>query len=75
MPICQLAKCDEVPDYSKIIVTACGHAYHRKCLKDWVAGNTTCPTCRMDIINLHDEGSAFGSQETNAASTPPPADA
>ena len=74
-PICQLAKCDETPDYTKIIVTACGHAFHRKCLKDWVAENTTCPTCRTDIINFHDEGAAFGSQETNAASTPPPADA
>ena len=74
-PICQLAKCDEMPDVTKIIVTACGHAFHRKCLKDWVAENTTCPTCREDIINLYDEGSAFGSQETEAASTPPPADA
>jgi hypothetical protein len=74
-PICHLAKCDEMPDYTKIIVTTCGHAFHRKCLKDWVAENTTCPTCRTDIINFHDEGAAFGSQETAAASTPPPADA
>ena len=67
-PICHLAKCDEEPDFTKIIVTSCGHAFHRQCLKGWVVDKTTCPTCRMDVINLHDEGSSIGSRETEAAS-------
>jgi len=66
-PICHLTKSDEELDFNKIIITACGHAYHRQCLKDWVVNNTTCPTCRVDVINLHEEGSSIGSEETEAA--------
>ena len=27
----------------------CGHAFHLKCIKDWVSQNAKCPLCKSDI--------------------------
>ena len=29
---------------------ACGHTYHKKCLKDWLKLETACPECHTEII-------------------------
>ena len=34
----------------KISKLSCGHYFHYKCLKYWLKGNSTCPICRVIII-------------------------
>ena len=34
----------------KYIVINCGHLYHEKCIKEWIAKENTCPLCRENII-------------------------
>jgi hypothetical protein len=29
--------------------TACGHAFHRACIKSWLLRAPTCPVCRADL--------------------------
>ena len=37
-------------DGDKVAVTACGHAYHVKCWRDWAQhDNDTCPNCRTQL--------------------------
>lgn len=66
----------------KLLITACGHVFHRTCLKSWVnthvglATHDKCPMCRQTIITRHRPSSIVGSQETSAeASQTPSADA
>ncbi|XP_076338526.1 uncharacterized protein LOC143240256 isoform X2 [Tachypleus tridentatus] len=28
----------------------CGHAFHSKCIRDWLGEQSTCPTCRVYIV-------------------------
>ena len=51
-PVCAI--CTEPMTGGTVTLVACGHRFHRRCVKRWVknnAGNTTCPLCRMEIDN------------------------
>jgi len=80
--ICNDTKLDDGFDPAKVIVTTCGHFYHRKCLKDWVKdadrtkskekdSKQACPVCRTNIVAWHGEGSVPNSLETNAEHSAP----
>jgi len=75
--ICHTDKSDEVPDPVKVLMTACGHLFHRFCIKEWVknastepTGHNRCPACRTDIVAFHGPDSTLNSQETDAVQTP-----
>ena len=75
--ICHTDKSDEVPDPTKVLMTACGHLFHRSCIKKWVKNareptnaHNLCPACRTDIIAFHGPESKLNSQETDAVETP-----
>ena len=34
----------------KIIELSCNHMFHKKCIKEWIKNNNTCPQCRENII-------------------------
>lgn len=75
--ICHTEKSDEVPDPTKILMTACGHLFHRFCIKEWVknastqpSGHNRCPACRTEIVAFHGPESTLNSQETDAVQTP-----
>ncbi|XP_055475369.1 E3 ubiquitin-protein ligase RLIM-like, partial [Psammomys obesus] len=36
---------------SKIRILPCAHEYHHKCIDRWLSDNSTCPICRLHIIN------------------------
>jgi hypothetical protein len=59
---------DETFDPVKVIVTTCNHAFHRKCLKEWVktdtSANKLCPLCRTLVVASHSDEP--DSQETGA---------
>lgn len=40
--ICQ----DPLVSNKDSVATKCGHLFHKTCVSDWLARNTTCPTCR-----------------------------
>jgi hypothetical protein len=72
----------DIADPRKLILTACKHIYHRKCLKDWVAfipdhehrlAHDKCPKCRDIIIVRREEKES--SQETAAEHSQPGAHA
>ena len=70
-------KSDEVPDPTKVLMTACGHLFHRFCIKEWVknastepTGHNRCPACRTEIVAFHNPDSTLNSQETDAVQTP-----
>ena len=27
----------------------CGHVFHKKCIKQWLKNNDTCPNCRTEV--------------------------
>ena len=33
------------------VIVKCKHVFHKKCLKQWVDSNKTCPVCRVKISN------------------------
>jgi hypothetical protein len=75
--MCHTDKSDEVPDPAKVLMTACGHLFHRFCIKEWVknalfepTGNNRCPMCRTEIVAFHNPDSTLNSQETDAVQTP-----
>jgi hypothetical protein len=75
--ICHTDKSDEVPDPTKVLMTACGHLFHRFCIKEWVkkastepTGHNRCPACRTEIVAFHGPESTLNSQETDAVQTP-----
>jgi len=75
--ICHTDKSDEVPDTAKVLMTACGHLFHRFCIKEWVKKASTeptrhnrCPACRTEIVAFHGPDSTLNSQETDAVQTP-----
>ncbi|KAG5677386.1 hypothetical protein PVAND_007149 [Polypedilum vanderplanki] len=35
-----------------IVVTPCGHVYHRECISEWISSSRTCPSCRT-IISIN----------------------
>ena len=55
----------------KIIELSCNHIFHKKCIKEWIKDNNTCPQCRENIeiksvetsLLLNCNGD-FASQET-----------
>lgn len=32
-----------------MILSRCGHIYHRDCVKEWLGLNATCPLCKRDF--------------------------
>ena len=34
---------------NECIVLLCGHDFHKTCIKDWLAGDYSCPTCRRNV--------------------------
>ena len=80
--ICHADKSEEVLDPTKVLLTACGHLFHRSCIKKWVKdarervrvlekdAHNLCPACRTDIIAFHGPESKLNSQETDAVETP-----
>lgn len=49
---------DEINNKNDIVFLKCAHAYHKKCLNNWVqtkvhnTQNPDCPTCRTVIIEI-----------------------
>jgi len=43
--ICMEEYCGTKP----IVKTACGHIFHKQCLKNWLQVDKTCPLCRSDL--------------------------
>lgn len=37
---------DQLPEIAELVVTKCGHLFHKCCLESWFATNLSCPTCR-----------------------------
>jgi hypothetical protein len=76
--ICLTDKSEEVLDPTKVLMTACGHLFHRFCIKKWVKdareqekdAHNLCPACRTDIVAFHRPESKLNSQETDAVQTP-----
>ncbi|XP_040597163.1 E3 ubiquitin-protein ligase RNF12-A-like [Mesocricetus auratus] len=44
----------EYTESSKILMLPCFHEYHDECIHPWLSENSTCPTCRRQIINTVD---------------------
>ena len=69
-PICQEDYVREDHDTTLTVVRACGHAFHRPCLRRWLdTGVCKCPVCRAEITPgslLH-----FSSREPEAAGGAP----
>lgn len=38
----------------KLVIMACGHVYHRVCIKEWFNLNYNCPTCRSNVLGKQD---------------------
>jgi len=48
-PICKEDYCDG--DIMRKIIS-CDHCYHANCFEKWLSDNSTCPICRMDLLDL-----------------------
>ena len=35
--------------HEEISVLNCGHLFHKKCLKQWLDTNSTCPECKSAV--------------------------
>jgi hypothetical protein len=46
-PICQEKKVDD-----KWLVLPCKHKFHSECITPWFVQSTTCPVCRISIIDV-----------------------
>lgn len=33
----------------KKIIVKCSHEFHKKCIKEWLNNNNTCPLCRTEL--------------------------
>lgn len=42
----------------------CTHFYHKECILEWLLVNEECPTCRRNFLELEDETSPPGGEET-----------
>ena len=42
---------DSGDDVNVMLVTSCGHVYHKNCLQEWLAKSTSCPMCRENITS------------------------
>merc|ERR1712196_392615 len=49
-PICT----DEYVEGDAKVRTACGHEFHRECLKKWLKQGDTCPMCRAELMSASD---------------------
>ena len=47
-PIC-LEIFGELDEDSLLCSLKCGHSYHKKCVKDWLSKDNSCPNCRIQI--------------------------
>lgn len=42
--------------FSNFMRTPCNHAFHQKCLVDWMdSRNFSCPLCRMSLPQFHSQ--------------------
>jgi hypothetical protein len=39
----------ELDEDSLLCSLKCGHSYHKKCVKDWLSKDNSCPNCRIQI--------------------------
>ena len=46
-PICQEKKVDD-----KWLVLPCKHKFHSECITPWFVQSTTCPVCRISIVDV-----------------------
>lgn len=47
-PIC-LEMFEEFNEDTTLCTLKCGHSYHKKCVKDWLCKDNSCPNCRIQI--------------------------
>jgi len=47
--ICSICLEDYSNTNEKICKIPCEHIFHKKCIKDWLEENNTCPECRTEI--------------------------
>jgi hypothetical protein len=60
--ICFAELSDPKGDGSLPIAPRCGHSFHKRCLRVWLAHNPTCPMCRHDLhtdLNLENDVSSM----------------
>ena len=49
-PICfEEYKEDQVKN-KEIVITECGHLYHKKCIENWLEEKKNCPVCRCEFM-------------------------
>lgn len=41
--------CVCMEDIKRRFILPCGHSFHRKCIRQWLNDNHTCPVCRHDV--------------------------
>lgn len=40
-------------NYEEIVRMPCHHVYHRTCIYKWLNNNSSCPTCRYEVIDVN----------------------
>lgn len=46
---CNCSVCLEELDIENTKATACGHKFHKDCIKEWLMQSLTCPMCRTEL--------------------------
>jgi len=47
--ICSICLDDYSDTHVNIVQLDCGHIYHKKCIREWLDNNDTCPECRSEV--------------------------
>ncbi|XP_074299816.1 E3 ubiquitin-protein ligase ATL31-like [Silene latifolia] len=47
---CAVCLCEFEDDEMLRFLPKCDHVYHAECIDTWLAGHTTCPVCRDDLL-------------------------
>lgn len=46
---CCVCRCEYERDDECRLLNACGHAFHRECVDQWLQDHNTCPMCKVCI--------------------------